>query len=172
MRHVRFCLHVLFSFNVKKSSAVFKQNADKDVYLRWETSKNSSEASFKVKKGEGRKGGRKKKSSEEEHVDEEEMEEVGEEEEEEDTLEIQEKVELDCNRLVDQSEEGREDGVEEEMMQVRSLSPPVVAQTDDTASITALITPNTQTKNADGSRAGVKGGVPKQNLISSFFTKC
>jgi hypothetical protein len=104
-------------------------------------------------------------------VDEEEMEEVG-EEEQEDTLEVQEKVELDCNRLVDQSEEGREDGVTEEMMQVRSLSPPVVAQTDGTASIAALITPNTQTKNADGSRAGVKGGVPKQNLISSFFTKC
>ena len=99
------------------------------------------------------------------------MEEVGEEEEEDDTLEVQEKVGLDCNRLVDQSEEGREDGVEEEMMQVRSLSPPVVAQTDVTGSIVALITPNTQTKNDDGSRAGVKGG-PKQNLISSFFTKC
>ena len=115
------------------------------------------------------KGGRKKKSSEKEHVDEEEMEEV---EEEEDTLEVQEEVGLDCNRLVDQSEEGREDGVEEEMMRVRSLSPPVVAQTDSTGSIAAHITPNTQTKNADGSRAGVKGGVPKQNLISSFFTKC
>ena len=104
-------------------------------------------------------------------MDEEEMEEVGEEEEEEDTLE-EEKVELDCNRLVDQSEEGSEDGVEEEMMQVRPLSPPVVAQTDVTASIAALTTPNTQTKNADGSRAGVKGVVPRQNLISSFFTKC
>jgi hypothetical protein len=54
---------------------------------------------------------------------------------------------------------------------VRSLSPPVVARTDGTASTTALVTPNVQTKIAifvhekcqtkDGSRAGVNDVVPK-----------
>ena len=67
--------------------------------------------------------------------------------------------------------------VEEEMIQVRSLSSPVVARTEGhSINSGSYNSEHPKTQNADGLRAGVKGGGEKgcsqTGLILSFFTKC